>query len=87
MKRIYTKPELLCEEYELSVAIAGDCGDSWDRSMFTHLDVNVCGYEIGGEIMFSTGIESRCVDRYPVDKPGSSYCYNTVADQMRVFAS
>lgn len=85
MKRVYTKPELFCEEYELSVAIAGDCGDSWNKSMFTQTDRNTCGYQMGDKILFT--YNSVCTKKELIDEEGGIYCYNTVADQIKVFAS
>lgn len=87
MKRIYTKPELFCEEYELSVAIAGDCSEMWNKSYFTQAEIDSCGYRMGENILFSYSVNSTCTQKELIDKEGSGYCYNTVADQPKVFAS
>lgn len=87
MKRIYTKPELFCEEYELSVAIAGDCGDMWTKSNFTQAKIDSCGYRLGDNILFSDSVNSMCTQKALIDVEGGGYCYNTVADQPKVFAS
>lgn len=87
MKRIYTKPELFCEEYELSVAIAGDCGDMWNKSNFTQAKIDSCGYQMGDYILFSYSVTSTCTQKELIDDDNGNYCYNTVADQLKVFAS
>lgn len=87
MKRVYTKPELFCEEYELSVAIAGDCGDNWNKSMFTHSNINSCGYKMGDYILFSYSVTSTCTQKELIDEDGGYYCYNTVEGMQKVFAS
>lgn len=87
MKRVYTKPELFCEEYELSVAIAGDCGDGWNKSMFTQSNINSCGYQMGDYILFSCSVTSTCTQKELIDEDGGNYCYNTVEGMQKVFAS
>lgn len=54
MKKAYTKPELFCEEYELSVSIAGNCGAEFSafNVLPTGAEANGCGYNMRGKIIF-----------------------------------
>lgn len=51
MKRVYTKPDLFCEEYELSVEIAGNCSQNFSNSV-NHNNPYKCTYDMLGETIF-----------------------------------
>lgn len=52
MKKAYVKPELFCEEYELSTAIAGNCTAGLGAYNVTQSDYNTCGYKMGFDVVF-----------------------------------
>lgn len=85
MKRAYIKPELFCEEYELSIDIAGNCGQKFSN-MATHNDPEICTYQMMGDTLF-TDTNSKCT-------PGATglyddlFCYmGTSYGEKIVFAS
>lgn len=75
MKRAYTKPELFCEDYELSVEIAGNCGRKFSNSV-NHNDPKYCYYEMGDDIIFITS-NSVCDGDALNAFDGTSFCYET----------
>lgn len=85
MKRAYIKPELFCEEYELSVDIAGNCSQRFSNTA-THNDPETCTYQMMGDTLF-VDTNSKCT-------PGSTaafeefFCYvGTSYGDNIVFAS
>lgn len=58
MKRIYTKPELFCEEYELSVAIAGNCGQKFSK-ITNSTQPSTCSFPMGTSNIF-LDTNTRC---------------------------
>lgn len=85
MKRAYTKPELFCEEYELSVSIAGNCDQRFVGGKFSSSDPFTCGYYMGTETIFAS--KPACAITYGVDETDSTFCYQTSEDVPIVFAS
>lgn len=51
MKRVYTKPELFCEEYELSVEIAGNCGQKFSK-VVNSTKSSTCSFPMGTSMIF-----------------------------------
>ena len=86
MKRAYTKPELSCEEHELSVSIAGNCGRQFSNSV-NHNDPKDCYYNIGGDIIFVNS-NKMCVPNSSNEYDGDLFCYmtNSSGDKI-IFAS
>ncbi len=82
MKKVYTKPELFCEEYELSVAIAGNCAEEF-FGVPNASTVDKCTFEMMGKPLF-TEANPSC-KRHPID--GEMFCYMTPTDTTRIFAS
>lgn len=90
MKKTYTKPELFCEEYELSTAIAGTCGHSLSATQVTSGDVYSCGYKYGGRtILFLTqGICTSIVSSSDEEFEAQyGFCYQSSGDNSIVFSS
>ncbi len=81
MKRAYKKPEIMFEDFSLSVNIAS-CEVS------TNFARNVCTYEVPGiGNVFNTGM-ALC-DGFPVDKDGAynGICYHVPIEDKQLFAS
>ena len=91
MKKAYTKPELFCEEYELSESIAGTCGHSLNATQVTSGDVWTCGYKYGPRTtLFTTsGICNSLASNYDEVTFEAQYgfCYETSGDNSIVFSS
>lgn len=84
MKKAYVKPELFCEEYELSTAIAGNCGTGFSAFNVNSGDPYSCSYTIRNKTVFLTpGI---CTEVIAKDDE-SMYCYQTADDYTRIFSS
>lgn len=81
MKKEYTKPEIMFEDFTLSTNIAGDCGNV----VTTHAE-NVCGIEFGVDFIFLTGVQG-CTKEIETDDHYSGICYHNPTDIGRLFNS
>lgn len=86
MKRQYNKPELFFEEYELTEAIASNCGNEAYRGYTNYNTYHTCSVDMGtGEdFLFITG-NNRCNTL-----PGGEddyFCYESFGNQAMVFNS
>ena len=82
MKRTYTKPEIVFEDFTLSTNIAAGCEVKID----TQAQGN-CGYEFGGMVLFLNGI-AGCSDE--IEDDGSRFnglCYHNPTDLNNLFNS
>lgn len=83
MKKAYTKPDVMFENFSLSTSIAGAC----ERN--THLpSEGACGYEWGnGYIIFGTGM-TGCVLQQSLNQPTpDGFCYHNPTDSNNLFSS
>lgn len=91
MKKAYSKPELFCEEYQLTQSIAATCGHTVHAFNKTMNDVNSCGYNVAGDLIFITdsicdiiasdfGSEENFIGMY-------GFCYFAAGDNSVVFSS
>ena len=90
MKKVYEKPMLYAESYELVEHVAGGCAlDGMNTP--THRDLDSCGFRVNGSsgtIAFQD--PDTCVgwwDEFwnkPID---DVFCYNTFLDTAAMFAS
>lgn len=91
MKKTYMKPEMFCEEYELSTAIAGTCGHSVSATQVTSGDAFTCGYKYGGRtvLFVSTPVCNTLAPNYDEGTFEAQYgfCYQTSGDNSMVFSS
>ena len=73
MKKVYTRPELFCEEYELSAAIAGNCSVGMGAYNVNSGDPYSCSYTMGPKKVFlTTGI---CNSVPETDGADGTFCY------------
>lgn len=88
MKKVYEKPMLYAESYELAEHIAGGCALDGMNTPTTR-DLGSCGFEISnGTVAFQS--QSVCEGWWDDfwDKPiDDVFCYNTFLDTAAMFAS
>lgn len=88
MKKVYEKPMLYAESYELAEHIAGGCALD-DMNTPTHRSLESCGFRISnGTVAFQD--QGNCVGWWDTfwDKPiDDVFCYNTFLDTEAMFAS
>lgn len=83
MKKAYTKPELFCEEYELSVSIAGNCGIEMRAHQTNQSSWQTCGFKMGADYVF---VNDNCnID--PEDDGDNGICYQQPFAEHLVFSS
>ena len=80
MKKTYSKPEIMFEDFTLSVNIASGC----EKKVEGHSSGN-CGYNTGGTVIFFdnvTGCRAGIV--YPDEADGTidGVCYHTPVDAL-----
>lgn len=78
MKKAYTKPELFCEDYELSTAIAGNCSAALHAAYTNQSNYTSCSYQIGFDFLFVKD-NGEC-DTYIND--GGSWAGDTICYQV-----
>ena len=87
MKRTYTKPELFCEEYELSVSIAANCVNILNKDFAHYNDPNTCAYQVGRMTYFANSDVCRTVIDEGGTINGDLICYQNPAEDQTVFTS
>ncbi len=84
MKKLYSKPEIIFEDFTLSENIAGNCGTIVNNS-----SENVCGYladrDPTAQAVFMSTI-SGCV-RFEDDGDYNGICYHVPIDANNLFNS
>ncbi len=90
MKKIYEKPMLYAESYELVEHVAGGCTLD-GMSTATHRNADSCGFRVNGESTVAFEKQSVCVgwfDPLFPDQPlDDIFCYNSFQDPAAMFAS
>lgn len=82
MKKTYTKPEILFEDFSLSTSITAGC--DLDTPMPSYEEN--CGYPMqGGKIVFVDGIQA-CTYK-PQGGVYNGFCYHNPTDQTNLFNS
>ena len=84
MKKTYSKPELFCEEYELSVSIAGNCGVEMRAHQVNTSTYKTCGFKMGPDWLFVT--EKFC-DTWPGEDGDDGICYMQPVANSLLFSS
>lgn len=85
MKKAYTKPELFCEEYELSTAIAGNCSASLHAYNVTYASAQTCGYKMGPDTIFLA--EPYCDSIPDFEGADGTFCYQQPTPSSIMFSS
>lgn len=91
MKKIYIKPSVYIEQYSLSAHIAGNCGSGANSGgMFgtpafsTPYD---CAWTYEDTVMAYCSSEVCGTNTVSKPEDFNGYCYNSGADDIRVFSS
>lgn len=88
MKRVYAKPMLFAESFELAEHIAGTCAtDAMSEANLR--DLVSCGLKIGGQDAVAFQSENICYGWYNEDLEEwvDVYCYNSFTDIDAMFVS
>lgn len=87
-KKAYTKPELFCEEYELSTSIAANCTWVLHRAYTTATERGQCGYKMGTDTLFMEAPICNITPDFDGDDVGfGSVCYQVPTDGALAFSS
>ena len=82
MKKVYTKPQIVFESFQLTSNIAGDCNTKPN----TQADEANCGYNDGGWIIFQSS--TVCVDvQVGQDGAHNGFCNHVPIGDHSVFTS
>lgn len=92
MKKKYTKPVIIFEDFSLSTSISAGC------ELITELQGNnACGVQYGPYVLFTNtvsgcvdGDKSKNLDGFPVSTDSDEYngfCYHNPSDDKNLFAS
>lgn len=84
MKKLYMKPRIESESFELSQSIAGNCGGMLDGTTTNHSTEITCNASIPGMGSFFSAGVSGCVNM-PEQLIG--YCYNNTDGILVIFGS
>ena len=87
MKREYSKPMIMFENFTLSTNIAGDCEYKTNSPSASN-----CGIEYGSEILFLDSVTSVCTDKVGITDFGgdgeyNGYCYHVYSNGKNIFNS
>ncbi len=80
MKKTYSKPEILFEDFSLSTNIAAGC--EFD---VTH-DQGSCGIKFGLDVLFNRDMSGVC-NEYPENGMHDGYCYHNPTETNNMFSS
>lgn len=83
MKRIYNKPQIVFESFQLTESIAAACADPTGTPT-----AGTCGVSFGKLVLFWSSMEGIC--NYPVEEETESWngiCYHVPTDDTRMFNS
>lgn len=78
MKKAYTKPEIIFDDFSLATTIAAGCAVQTNTPSW-----NMCGYSFGGQNLFLSGI-AACTNQV---EDGDWGCYHVPTDTTKLFNS
>lgn len=81
MKREYTRPDIVFEDFTLSTAIAGTCGVDTGLP-----SANQCGMDFGSYVVFTEDV-TGCTKKVSDSGEYNGLCYHVFADANRLFSS
>lgn len=92
MKKQYSKPGIIIEEFKMAESIAVACagvgpgGDGGSLGNATHASKNSCGWNVGG-VVYWTDPQYTCNEIRGIDAVINKYCYNNPVAGMSIFSS
>ena len=89
MKKQYTKPGIIIEDFEISQNISvGGCGAEPGKT--NHGSPSSCGLIVDGTTIVWVDSKSKCTSGWPADDTEASfgeYCYNNPDGKILIFGS
>lgn len=92
MKKQYSKPGIIIEEFKMAESIAVACagvgpgGDGGSLGNATHASKLTCGWNVGG-FVYWTSAEHGCNEIRDKDYVLNKYCYNNPVAGNSIFSS
>lgn len=83
MKKKYTKPVIVFEDFSLSTSISAGC----ESQPTTSTDFNTCGVLFGEDIIFVSGLGGCQVQVVEGTEDADGTCYHNPSDEKNIFAS
>lgn len=86
MKRIYSKPDIMFEDFTLSTSIAAGCAIT---NPVQTQDVCAVRWNMGGDYIniFNSGVGACDPQFSPIFSENDSICYHNPSDENRLFNS
>ena len=83
MKKTYTKPQILFEDFALSTSISAGCElETPEPSYFEN-----CGYNVDPRLPDIIFLQGTQCNRYPDDGLYNGFCYHNPTDAANLFNS
>lgn len=92
MKKVYKKPTIVVEQFNLTQSVAQTCGYQDDKYIGkpNTSEKGQCGWDMSDAVpglAYWTGQESKCSGNYSPDLGGAEVCYDAPAGVPTIFAS
>jgi hypothetical protein len=87
MKKVYTKPEIMFEDFTLSTNIAGNCEH---QDVLPTTNQQGCGLIFGPDVIFISGlctVSEGVIPEGPDDGSYNGICYHVPSSYDNIFAS
>lgn len=84
MKKKYSKPGIIIEDFALVQNIAGNCGNT--EKKYTYADKYQCAWDMGGGKTIFT-VAGTCQKVVGPDDPYQEECYNNPGGMYTIFNS
>ena len=87
MKKQYSKPGIIIEDFAIAQSIAASCGainTGW--GVPGQADKSSCGWDIGGVILW-VGESNGCSEEIKEDAEGFGVCYHSYDGEAKIFSS
>ena len=82
MKKQYTAPEILFEDFTMSASIAAGCELSIDTQ-----SAYVCAVKFGKKMLFVEGVNACNTYEVPIGSEYDGFCYHNPSDSNNLFNS
>ena len=94
MKKVYTKPVLVMDDFTLSQSIAHNCGHMLDHKQATLKYKDSCGWDLGIDLEYKAGgtdilwvSAPACSIPTSANAEGAGVCYNNPEGGFNIFNS
>lgn len=88
MKKQYSKPGIIIEDFAIAQSIAASCGASHNSNLGAPMQWSktTCGWDAGGAIIWTTNNDG-CGIKLKEDAQGFGVCYNNPGNGVNIFSS